>query len=588
MPRSPARAPRFVSLCPKPDDTSSDSEDSSSEGGTDSCKDPVCSDDSSDSASGMGSSSPAADTSQGTDGGDSVGGGLPSGEAAGQEGVPFSLPPWLSAPLALLWPSRQTPPAAAAGQGGCAATQLLIKSVRADFDKESGMLFLSCVSAAASCLGSHMVSRSYRLEFSVAYRALFSMDDRDYRMDVFEATRDRAFGVSGQIFRMGLQCSRYADDLQASWSRLCSFLRRSDAAERAVELRVLLDEFDAAWVNFERLCIPEYMAMEQQVRDVVQVAIDLEKQMQLLHPLTDSRVERRLVAQIAVLNSVANREGHGRDDLDYSIVEAARAELRSPVTASRAVARFLASEVVESYNALRNYLRFVDTCMVRLDPHLYNNPGFVAHLVDWEESWQVCARYARSKHLLDALCATVTELKVVQTLVPELTAMVEERAPELFLTVPRLLVLLLLLEPSAERRCLFQLFSDRFDPCCTDLFQYSFQDPELRRLHNILLGAIADLSKGVVVEGSGDSDIARRPKLVVWEAVARLAVLGEDVELMPLATELRPQLAALVRGAGCVGMGLQRRQSKDWNHFMALLVGFLEGCRPRDRTFQGI
>ena len=44
----------------------------------------------------------------------------------------------------------------------------------------------------------------------------------------------------------------------------------------------------------------------------------------------------------------------------------------------------LPEDVVGSFEAMRRYLREVKKCLERVDPHLCNNVGLVARLVDWE------------------------------------------------------------------------------------------------------------------------------------------------------------------------------------------------------------
>eukprot|EP00435_Cladocopium_sp_Y103_P003446 s4768_g1.t1 len=65
-----------------------------------------------------------------------------------------------------------------------------------------------------------------------------------------------------------------------------------------------------------------------------------------------------------------------------------------------AAARTLCGDVVESFVAMRLYLREIGKCLERVDPHLCNNAGLVTRLVDWEESWEVGARYVQNELLL--------------------------------------------------------------------------------------------------------------------------------------------------------------------------------------------
>merc|ERR1719183_2785694 len=87
-------------------------------------------------------------------------------------------------------------------------------------------------------------------------------------------------------------------------------------------------------------------------------------------------------------------------------------------------AHVLSTHVVESFEAMRVYLREVQNCLERVDPHLCNNSGLVARLCDWEESWEQGARYVLREDLLASLCDLAGELRAVQRMEPALADMV--------------------------------------------------------------------------------------------------------------------------------------------------------------------
>merc|ERR1712048_1402525 len=124
----------------------------------------------------------------------------------------------------------------------------------------------------------------------------------------------------------------------------------------------------------------------------------------------------------------------GRDDLGVDILfgavrtlqECASAKRDEESTDAMSAARTLATDVVESFSALRNYFREVAQCLERVDPHLCNNVGLVSRLVDWEESWEVGLRYVQNSKLLTAICDVIAEIRAAQRLVPKLTSMCED------------------------------------------------------------------------------------------------------------------------------------------------------------------
>merc|ERR1719476_409136 len=101
--------------------------------------------------------------------------------------------------------------------------------------------------------------------------------------------------------------------------------------------------------------------------------------------------------------------------MNCSVLESVSAALRS--NDAWGAARGLALDMVESFNALRAYFRFVNNCLERVDPQLSRNEGLVERLVDLEESWEVCFRYVNHPPMLTAVCNVVQALQTSQRLV---------------------------------------------------------------------------------------------------------------------------------------------------------------------------
>ena len=89
----------------------------------------------------------------------------------------------------------------------------------------------------------------------------------------------------------------------------------------------------------------------------------------------------------AEINSVANPEGMGRDDLGSEILLAAEGIFRriSP-TQSKAV-RNLAERIKKAFADFKTLLRKYDQNIEVVDPQLKNNVELVEILVEFENSW---------------------------------------------------------------------------------------------------------------------------------------------------------------------------------------------------------
>ena len=124
-------------------------------------------------------------------------------------------------------------------------------------------------------------------------------------------------------------------------------------------------------------------------------------------------------------------------------------------------ALMLANEVVESYNAIRKYLVEVNTCLECVDPHLCKNVGLVARLSDLEESWEFGSLYVQRKPTLFALCHWVSQIKEAQALSPEFETMCGNCDVEMFMILPRIILLCYLLSPIEQGEIMSSVMPQR-------------------------------------------------------------------------------------------------------------------------------
>jgi hypothetical protein len=231
---------------------------------------------------------------------------------------------------------------------------------------------------------------------------------------------------------------------------------------------------DAAWAGFERGYITELMSIEDKARNWLVKAIRAEEDLSAVEALRQqtsgcqklSDAQRHFVKCIGKLNSIANTQGKGRDDFNVEVLHRATAVVRSEAAADKSftaiTARYLANEVLESFFAMRRYLREVHTCLECVDPHLCKNVGLVARLADVEESWELGALYVQRKRTLNALCEWVSQIKTAQGLSPEFSAMCENCDVELFLVMPRMIWLCYLSNPEMNDELMGTLLPHRF------------------------------------------------------------------------------------------------------------------------------
>jgi hypothetical protein len=381
-----------------------------------------------------------------------------------------------------------------------------------------------------------------------------------------------------------------------------------------------LVQLDQAWADFEHKYITELINIEAKARRIIVQAIEQELQLQQLEKGTDEtgwynliisaqyRAEQRsFVEFISRLNSVANISRKGRDDLTSDILESAfevvaRCDARElsdalgdrcigsgrknkknagelgkrdgrpgSVHSSRTASIILAQDIIDSYKAMRRYLQRVSRCMERVDPHLCNNAGLVAHLADWEESWEVGARYLLPEAMRTAVCDLVEQLKAAQLVAPALASMCQDCDVELFMVLPRLIMLSFVAETSPQCRPLIaSLIPHRFEASAQDGLCEKLST--FVRDFRMLLHAMSSLCPAS----------KQLPEAVAWEVLVKRAVAGNTNSGVPygalssgVQAAARPAVEGFMRDLEFWSVDLQRHCPEDWNQFCSVIVDSL-------------
>jgi hypothetical protein len=461
--------------------------------------------------------------------------------------------------------------------------------------------FLENLAAAATAIGVPAAPRHYRRSFTANYRAIFSDCSRNYRVDVLEGCFDESpsIWVNGDQFELSVDTFACADELRRTWADLGSILdmwgHEAATVPTRQELASALQSFDVAWANLEFQYINDLIKIEDKARSMITEAIELEAQCfsveGQLSPqiVTSSELEdayEKFVQSIGRLNSVANYKRKGRDDLTGEILQAAVAIQRAQAGTGKCgnVAHMLSNDVVASFEAVRQYLRQVSKCMESLDPHLCNNAGLVTRLVDWEESWEVGKRYITNAGLLNDLCDLVTFVLEVQALEPKLTEMCEDCDVELFLVLPRLLLLRHLLAPETQTHLLKELLPHRFHTGYSA--EESAQGPrtiyklraDFQRIQ-LALSARLQLSSGRPHTGSVAREVFLRAAVGGFDSATNTGTLASEV--------VGAQLEDFMRELEEWSIEVQRHCAEDWNQCSAVVVRCLAGhCRSSEHRQQ--
>jgi hypothetical protein len=98
-------------------------------------------------------------------------------------------------------------------------------------------------------------------------------------------------------------------------------------------------------------------------------------------------IRGKLCAIIAKINSIANTQGRGRDDLDHAILCETEGIIRRVTREQSKATRLLAEKIRASFTTLRLLLRKYDKNIEMVDPQLKNNVDLVEALAEYEHSW---------------------------------------------------------------------------------------------------------------------------------------------------------------------------------------------------------
>ena len=152
------------------------------------------------------------------------------------------------------------------------------------------------------------------------------------------------------------------------------------------------------------------MEIEKSARKYITDAIELEEQLQVLEKklLEEDKfvssfqseineVKKKFIIQIGKINSVANIERHGRDDLDFTILQSSDEVFTNISECESESLRILAGNVKKSFENMRKILRKYAKNIEIVDPQLRNNHDLVKVLNAYESYWEKGKNYFLDK-----------------------------------------------------------------------------------------------------------------------------------------------------------------------------------------------
>lgn len=344
----------------------------------------------------------------------------------------------------------------------CASQLFLRGDQKYDLDSDHGQRsckkFLNQIEKLCEVYNVPCTSRDYRERFSKAYRVLYKENSLCYLTEILDSAQEGFpyLYVNGERYVFSAEVLQAGSDLFQNFLRLQYLLK--DIYSRVCdetfagtlelikeEICACLQEFDGLWVEFEQLYVHELMAIESDARRFIEEAIQLEDKITKLEESKGKaevifELKTKLVVIIGKINSVANIEGKGRDDLTIDILKAAEGLLRRVSAQTKCISN-LAEKIRQSFIGLRSLFKKYSQNIEIVDPQLKNNPELVDALVKFESTWERGKIYFLNSKKCNQLIFLSSTIETVASKFRVFKEQLECSDSELFVSIPALLVI---------------------------------------------------------------------------------------------------------------------------------------------------
>lgn len=303
----------------------------------------------------------------------------------------------------------------------------------------------------SQALSVKVADRSFRQQLG-----LLVGDGRNYLVHMYLASMPESMTVvmNGQEFKFSSEVALKAEMLRRSMASMCKRLsdwEGTEAEAAKASLARKLSHFDRSWARFEQAYLTELLRIESASRGPLNHLLSADRCLrdQLAWGASPSamRQERRIFCDaLADLNRLANtRHRSCRSDFDVRVWELA-CEMQSGSHPCEGLGP-LASEFLETMEALRQYLQAAPSWLRFAPAELADNNDVVEHLQAIEEKWELASDFLMPSRIQEAVSFMSAHLRRLRSEMPELEQLMEERHPDLFLALPRLLWLFIFAEP---------------------------------------------------------------------------------------------------------------------------------------------
>ena len=302
------------------------------------------------------------------------------------------------------------------------------------------------------------------------------------------------------------------------------------------------------------------MVIEKDARSRVVKAIELEKEIQsfeirerlkgkvVLNCEAYNELRRKFVELCGSINSVANPEGKGRDDLTVDILTAAEGISRRISNLQSRAVRKLAEQIKKSFSDIRTLLRKYQENIELVDPQLKNNQELVEVLLKFEKAWGKGKEFFLGGKICNMLIYFSQLIEGVAEKYKDVQEKIEAVDTEIFVMFPCLVVLNSL---DGDDKGICEHYYPAIKEASIEQQEYSFLKERYQyikrkckdgyELYNIVEQAVLD-------------------KTAPAEHMKKYKVEHEEVK-------------QLVHGIKKIAMEMQRHKPSEWNALMEAAMG---------------
>lgn len=224
-------------------------------------------------------------------------------------------------------------------------------------------------------------TRKYREQFSKAYKVLYKEGSLCYLTEILDSAQEGFpyLWVNGEKYVFSQDVLEAGRKLFQQFKMIQQIIR--NIYERIMEevnitvqdvledMGRNLQDFDHTWVAYEQIYVLELMLIEADARRFITEAIENEKDLTAIEQREKSRgrivvdhpeynqKRTKVIQTLGKINSVANPEGMGRDDLSNDILLAAEGIFRRVSPHQSKAVRALAERIKKTFMDFRNLLK---------------------------------------------------------------------------------------------------------------------------------------------------------------------------------------------------------------------------------------